>query len=538
MRGFVKYLLLLWAGILAASCIFDASQCVMPTDEPRSVMFTISLEGQRTRSTWEDNYESESSVPFDSRVIPDGLQVIVFSQDGTRLGQIQNLYYWPINDSHSEFRFMGEMPGGFAEYYNANAGSPKYRFMVLANCGENLADEENMTYTQSQLDPSLEDSSIPMWGVKEVDLSDLQTNSRKNIGDIWLLRAAAKIQVKLSGKLKDKGIVINAATLKYYNQTGYCMPSGGMSISDTRKLNRDECVRIYRHTAVNMPFIKDEETGYYYLYVTEYDNKNYAGERNKISLEVNVKGENKHFEDAISFCQYSNGAPLEGSDYDIVRNHIYEFEILNIAGENLTLNYEVADWDAEDWGDGMDYEEHDLTYPTYHNPVVPADYLTLTTTEQFEAYSIGTEPKMFFNANDPEAGAFECFFQITAPTGVQWKPAITGTTVNYCVRAYKHTPGSDKGKAIFDSSDESQQENLGACAAGEWYRIVVFPLNGNGADKNNVDFIISYYQSWTDQHIHLYINGEYDHIRWPNSGTNPKIINIKHVAQEKNALNE
>ena len=145
---------------------------------------------------------------------------------------------------------------------------------------------------------------------------------------------------------------------------------------------------------------------------------------------------------------------------------------------------------------------------------------------------------MFYNANDPEAGAFECFFQITAPKVVQWKPAITGTTVNYCVRAYKHTPGSDKGKPIFDSSDESLQNNLGACAAGEWYRIVVFPLNGNGAGKNNVDFIISYYQSWTDQHIHLYINGEYDHIRWPNSGTNPKIINIKHVAQEKNALNE
>ena len=538
MRGFVKYLLLLWAGIMAASCIFDADQCVMPTDEPRSIMFTISLEGQKTRATWEDGYESETSVPFDCRIIPDGLLVVVFSQDGTRLGPIQNLYYWPINDLQTEFRFMGEMPQGFAEYYNAHTDSPLYRFMVLANCGENLSGEEYITYSQSQLDPSLEESSIPMWGVKEVDLTDLQSNSRKDIGDIWLLRAAAKVEVKLSDKLKQKGTAINAATLKYYNQTGYCIPAGGMTISDTRKLDRDGCVRIYRHAAVNMPLIKDEKTGDYYIYVTEYDNQNYSGERNKISLEFNINGESKYFEDAISFCQYSGGAPLEGSDYDIVRNHIYEFEILSIAGDNLTLNYEVADWDAEDWGDGMDYEEHELAYPTYHNPVVPADYLTLTTAEQLEAYSIVKEPKMFYNANNLEAGAFECFFQITAPSDVQWKPGITGTKENYRVRVYNHTAGADKGRLLFDSSDQNLQKNLGACAANGWYRIVVFPLSGDGAGKTDVDFMISYYQSWTDQYIHLYVNGEYDHIRWPNSGTNPKLINIKHVVQEKNTVSE
>ena len=542
MRGFVKYLLLLWVGIMAASCVFDVEPCGIPEGEPRSIMFTISLEGQKTRATWEDGYESETSVPFDCRIIPDGLQVIVLSQDGTRLGPIQNLYYWPINDLQTEFRFMGEMPQGFAEYYNAHTDSPLYRFMVLANCSENLSGEEYITYSQSQLDPSLEESSIPMWGVKEVDLTDLQSNSRKDIGDIWLLRAAAKVEVKLSEKLKQKGTAINAATLKYYNQTGYCVPSGGMTVSDTRKLDRDNSVRIYRHTAVNMPFIKDEKTGDYYVYVTEYDNKNYSGERNKISLEFDIKGVTKTFEDAISFCQYSGGAPQEGSDYDIVRNHIYEFEILSIAGDNLTLNYEVADWDAERWdtdNDGVpdsDYEEHELAYPTYHNPVVPADYLTLTTTEQFQKYSIDKEPRMFYNAIDPEAGAFECFFQIVAPTGVQWKPGVSGNLGSYTVRVYSNASNTSKGILVYDT--ENLQGDLGVCAANTWYRIVVFPRNATGAGQEAVDFMITYYQSWTDQYIHLYINGEYDHIRWPNSGANPKLINIKHVVQEKNTVSE
>ena len=44
----VKYLALLLAGILAASCIFDADQCVMPADQPHAVMFTVALDQQRT----------------------------------------------------------------------------------------------------------------------------------------------------------------------------------------------------------------------------------------------------------------------------------------------------------------------------------------------------------------------------------------------------------------------------------------------------------------------------------------------------------
>ena len=537
MRGFVKYLLLLWAGITAASCIFDADQCVMPVDQARSIMFTVSLDNPRTKATWGEDYPSEIGVPFDFRIMPEELRVVVLAQDGTRIGVIQDLYYWPANESQTEFCFIGQMPEGFAEYYNAHSTEPRYRFMVLANCGENLSGEQYITYSQSQIDPLQEDSAIPMWGVKEVDLSELLTASRTDLGTIWLLRAAAKIEVKLSENEKNKGTQINRAVLKYYNQTGYCLPSGWSEAADTRSLDQENCIRLYRHAAVNLPFYEDEETGSFYVYVTEYDNHNYPGERNKISLEFNINGENKYFEDAISFCDYSGGELVEGSHYNIVRTHIYEFEVLSIAGNNLVLNYQVADWVAEDWGNGEEYEEHELAYPTYHNPVVPAEYLDLTP-EQLNTYTITKEPKMFYNANNLEAGAFECFFQIISPADVQWKPGITGTKENYRIRVYNHTVGSEKGKLIFDSSDTNLQKDLGACPANGWYRILVFPLSGDGAEETEIDFMISYYQSWTDQYIHLYINGEYDHIRWPQSGNNPKLIKIRHVAQETDIVNE
>ena len=480
-------------------------------------------------------------MPFDYRIDPEKLYMVVFASDGTRLGQIDDVTYWPVNESHTEFQFMGKMPVEFVDHINAfGTSNLDYRFMVLANSGSNLSGEEYITYSQSQLDPANEESAIPMWGVTVKDVRPLLDGRNLDLGIISLLRAAAKVEVKLSNELKNKGAVaINSATLKYYNQTGYVLPSGWSQISNTRQLDQENCIRVYRHAAINMPFVEDKESGDYYLYVTEYDNIHYSGERNKISLEFNVGGENKYFEDAISFCQYSGGSPVENSHYSIVRNHIYEFEILSIAGSNLLLEYHVADWDAEDWGTGKDYEEHDISYPTYLNPIVPKHYLTAGNS-QLDNYIISTQPEMYFGGlNNLEAGAFVGYFRITAPLNVQWKPGFMGSKENYRIRVYKVDKNlEEESKPIFDSGVESLQGNLPACGADEWFKLVVFPLSGDGADKTIIQLGVSYYQEWTNQYINLFINGEYNALRWPNSGNNPKIIEIKHIQQVQNASEE
>ena len=518
--------------IISASCVFDAERCVISTDEQYDVMFTVSIGGQQTRASWEEEYPSEVGVPFDYRIMPDDLRVVIYSSGGERIGVINDLYYWPINESHTEFKFIGQLPREFIEHVATYGDTQsRYRFMVLANCADNAASEEDITYSQAQLDPTSETSAIPMWGVKEVDIAPLYGDGNLDIGDISLLRAAAKVEVKLSEKLKREGTTINFATLKYYNQTGYVLPSGWAEVSDTKKLDQEECIRLYRHAAVNLPFVRDEKTGDYYVYITEYDNTHYIGERNKISLEFTVGGESKYFEDAIAFCQYSDGAPIDGSHYNIVRNHIYQFEVRSIAGSSLMLEYTVADWMSEDWdGNGQEYEEHDLSYPTYHNPVVPYKFLSLTAPEQSN-YIISEEPTMHFSAGNLEEGGFHCYFQILAPADVEWKPVFMGSKENYQIRVYHVNNKLVENKtAIFDSAKEGMQGNIGECGAGEWYHIVIFPLSDDGADKTEIEFGISYYQKWTDQYINLYVNGEYGNIRWPNSGNNPKIINIRHTS--------
>ncbi|MBQ5736471.1 MAG: hypothetical protein IIV52_02025, partial [Alistipes sp.] len=329
---------------------------------------------------------------------------------------------------------------------------------------------------------------------------------------------------------------INSAMLKYYNVEGYVAPYNWHSFADTKLVDCEKAINVYRHAAVNLPLIEDE-TGNYYVYMPEYNNKDYPGERNKISLVMTHGGEEKIFDDAISFVEYSNGKVKEGSDYNIVRNHIYRFLIRSIAGDNLKLEYHVADWDAEDWGTGKDYEEHNISYPTYVNPIVPAEYLTLTPDKQND-YVIKSEPTMYYGGqNNLEAGAFVGYFRIVAPADVQWKPGIMGSKENYRIRVYKKG-GTDDGKLLFDSGEQSLQGNLSACGDNEWFKIVVFPLSGDGAGTTSIPLGISYYQKWTDQYINLFINGEYDAIRWPNSGTNPKIIEIKHVPQVHDATVE
>lgn len=494
-------------------------------------MFTVSLNGQHTRASWGEEYPSEAGVPFDIRIMPENLRMVVYTAAGERVGTISELDYWPINESHTEFQFMGQLPREILDHFTTNTVSQDYRFMVLANCSDNLSGEEYITYGHTQLDPAAQESAIPMCGVKEFSVSPIYSRGQIDIGDVSLLRAAAKVEVKLSEKLKDAGTTINSATLKYYNQTGYVLPNGWSQVSDTKALDQENCHRIYRHAALGMPFVKDEETGDYYVYITEYDNVDYAGERNKISLEFTVAGEVKYFEDAISFCEYRDGAPVDNSHYNIVRNHIYEFEILSIAGSSLVLDYTVADWTVEDWGDDMEYEEHELAYPTYHNPVVPYEFLTLAGDKQ-ATYVISQQPTMYFGGqNKLEAGGFHCYFQILKPYDVQWKPVIMGSKENYQIRVYKVGDNLVQSpETIFDTEDKDKQSNLGAVEPGEWFHIVVFPKSADGENNTTIEFGISYYQMWTDQYINLYVNGEYGNIRWPNSGDNPKIINIRHVS--------
>ena len=531
MKSLVKYIVVLLCGILSVSCVFDNEQCYIVLDGERTISFTIGCDESLTRV--ECNPTNEG-VPFDYYIDPTTVRAMLLNTDNTSIGDIGRLQIWPINQEQTQFKITGVLPKNM----EINLQDPRCKLIVIANTIPETIENEKTHYNYTQLDPRNEGSSIPMWGVMTTDISPLLNATYYELTeDVWLLRSAAKIEVILSDKLKERGTEITSATLKYYNIEGNVVPANWQTCNNTQELNCEAGINVYRHAAVTLPFIKDEESGDYYVYIPEYDNINYPGERNKISLSFYDQGKDKIFEDAISFCEYSNGNKIEGTDYNITRNHIYRFTVRSIAGESLILEYHVADWDAEDWGNNEDYKEHDITYPTYLNPLVPYDYLV---SENKENYVITESAEMYFGGNDNlEAGAFVAYFKILSPNddlnAVQWKPGFMASKENYRIRVYHIEDGVTITKLAFDSGGESDlQKLLPACETNDWYKIVIFPLSADGAESTTIDLGVSYYQEWTDQYINLFINGEYGNIRWPNSGSNPKIIEIKHVAQPIN----
>ena len=496
-------------------------------DVSHNIMFSMSVDDNNTRGgdTWNDDYTKEIGNTFEKRILPDALRVAIYTTENVKLGEVQGIYYWPSNEDMTEYKFMGAMPEAFTSHFMSlieNGKAPIYKIMVMANCPQ--GDESDLTYHYSCLDRN--NGAIPMWGIKKVDLSDLANAQTEDIGTIQLLRSAAKLEVKLSDALKAKGTVINEAYINYYNQTGYCLPTGWDEVECTEDLSMSDCFRLYRHAAVKQYLISNNDKTVLNIYVPEYDNSNvnYADEKAKISLDITHNGQHRFIEDAISFCQYSGGMPVENSDYNIVRNHIYQYKIVKITGEDILLEYSVADWDLEDWGDGATFEEHDLAYPTYHNPVVPKSFFSFVPTDSIPNHIITETPVMYYNSANPKAGAFECYFQITAPENVQWKPNMMGSKENYTIQVY-----NADDVLVFDSDEKNV--NIERCANNEWFKILVYPKNDNGGGTAEVDFGMVYWQSWSSSYINLYINGEYNNIKWPSSGDNPKLISIKHIEQ-------
>lgn len=495
-------------------------------DVSHNIMFSMSVDDNtRGGDKWKDDYTKEIGNTFEKRILPDALRVAIYTTENVKLGEVQDIYYWPNNEEMTEYKFMGTMPEAFTSHFMSlieNEETPVYKIMVLANCPE--GDEADLTYHYSCLDRN--SGAIPMWGIKKVDLSELVNAQTEDIGTIQLLRSAAKLEVKLSDALKAKGTVINEAYVNYYNQTGYCLPTGWDKVERTEELSMTDCFRLYRHVALKQYFTANDDNTVFNVYVPEYDNSNinYAEGKAKISLDITHNGQHRFIEDAISFCQYSNGSPVENSDYNIVRNHIYQYKIVKITGEDILLEYSVADWDLEDWGNGATFEEHDLAYPTYHNPVVPESFLSFVPTETKPNYIIKEKPVMYYNSANPKAGAFKCYFQITAPTGVQWKPNMMGSKENYTIQVY------DANNVLVFDSDE-KNVNINECASNKWFKVLVYPKNDNGVGTAEVDFGMVYWQSWSSSYINLYINGEYNNIKWPESGDNPKLISIKHIEQ-------
>lgn len=530
MRESIKYMMIAVAGLMLASCnsIFEQGDCPA-FEELHSVNFVLAIDPPgATRAEWgEAETSDEIGTSFENRIAPETLRVEIYSADNNYIGKVENLVYWPISEDGSRYQFNGEVPVALLnDAANLPADAmPNYKFMVYANCAE--GDNAALTYEFNDLD--INTGAIPMWGVKQADLSDLLANRVQALGTISLLRAAAKVEVIVDEALTD--CVINSASINYHNRQGYALPTGWESAVSTERLDRNYVFRGYRslHTSAHS-FIEVEEGRKFVLYIPEYDNALFPDFEAKVSVSVTHNSSVMDFPDALQFRSYENGHP-KGDVNNIVRNTIYRFRITQINSGDLVLNYEVADWERSDNWEWVHY----FDYPNYHNPVLP-DTATRDGDPSNDVYP--EQPVMYYTAPNErgnittEDGAFSCWFQMVSPTGQTWLPTLRAASDRCEIRVYKEVDAVTH-ELVYTTetsvTDPTLKDGSKLVAYSGWYNIKVIPTDA--AYTGIARLGITYTQDWMGAGArYLLINGEVDHIIWPNSGSEPRIIDIQQVS--------
>lgn len=320
------------------------------------VVFTLRLDAptaSATKTTWGDSYDSEDGTPYENAIDPATLQVLICNDAGTGIYPLQSLHLQSDEStgtgSSTTYTFVGSID--LAENTGLAAGK-RYKIMVLANCPDidNVNSIGDLTYSYGQNDQL--STLLPMWGVTTATLT-LAAGARQSLGTIYLLRAVAKVEVKLDDNDELNDYSITDVTISRANTQGYCLPAGWNSVDKTTALHRkdgdDTSPASYRPYASAsgsniLSFCDPDNNGTYIVYLPEYDNTGTGTTPAEISITINGK------DYPIYFKTYTDGKPQEGTDYNIVRNHLYRYTITGID-ENGGLRFRALIEDLENGGD-------------------------------------------------------------------------------------------------------------------------------------------------------------------------------------------
>lgn len=312
-------------GALVSSCqqSLDEEVQIPAVSGKAQISFTIALDDIESRATWEDNEgstsafvgtEQENAIDLTSE---DGLKVFVYTITGTLLGEVTNKEVRKIDTN--VYKFNGQLV-----IENLTTSTLQCRLMVYANCIES---DETFNYNAQY---------IPMWGVKETTLQLAKGELTQLTEPIYLLRSMAKVEVKLAESIAED-FNMTSVLVDKYNTTGYVEPSY-QSLVDTENMDLEQVFNPNTSIATDsLPFMQVEGEDAFYVYLPEYDNANPA------TLSVVIDGKSY----SIEFKNYVDGKAT-GENYNIVRNHIYQYTITSVTAEShvevANVRYQSMPW--------------------------------------------------------------------------------------------------------------------------------------------------------------------------------------------------
>ena len=351
MKSKFVYILMLVFVVLSA-CSHRGSET--PPDGVVMVSFSFSTQENITRAghTWNDNLDGEDNndydawvgEDYDSRIKVNSLRAFIYDDQGKYICEITNKTYFELENSVNIYRFLGEVVLT-PEVYNRLKNND-CRIMLVANSSLEAEPKDFGTETFSVSEMAFPDGFIPMWGVTTTRLTLV---SQQDLGTIYLLRSAAKVEVKLSNTLVTAGYKIQSVTINKYAANGFWFPEGWNSVNNTTSLTHEGCYKPYEsveYSTINNSFARVDDTKHV-IYLPEMNTANNVS----MSVELSNGTSTFSFDNAIKFAQYSNGSATNNT-FNVVRNHYYQYTINQVnTGVSLGLTCVVQPWNLvpEEW---------------------------------------------------------------------------------------------------------------------------------------------------------------------------------------------
>ena len=397
------------------------------------------------------------------------------------------------------YKVEGEMPEEYADF--------NYKVVVLANWPD-YPDANDLIIDRTTIEdicsayayqytapfvPS-EEQLIPFYGVATINTT-LSPDISTNLGSIDLLRALCKVEVKCSAD----GFTLKEVKLNKYSTKGMCAP---LEVYNNTKEDweKNEQIHLPQDNTVGASLSLSNPDGTFIAYVPEYNNAALKDSYLEVTLtdannkEVTLKSPN------IYFKNYTDGSPVDGSDYDLIRNHWYQFDITKVDDGELKLEYRVLLWDKVESAIGWNpiLQKADKS-PVAAWRLATAEGYTDTDVENEVKGSLCIDPD-FKNAKRGDEEAVFCYvlyprynsdkdkqghalhqgledntsyagfyFYLKEPEGAIWEAVLTNTE-DFAL--------NENGRHDIDGDGEDDKKcAVRGIARSEAYQIQVYPLH-------------------------------------------------------------
>lgn len=300
--------------------------------EDVSVAFTLTVaDATSTRADndgWDDYSPAQDGILNENMVNTDDIIIAIYDDKGNRVDIVEDLRVTKISDASG----TGTMYAITGVWRNAKPNVERAkRLMVMANCNTSVwGDPSTLTY---DLLPE-ERKYIPMWGVVKIPAT-LTLGKQNKLHNIRMLRAMAKVSVKLRDDMTDYGYAIGSMTVNNYNTKGYCVPKTFNEVDNTSDVRFANSLNVFDSHAdkIELPTTAP-------LYLPEYDNSGTNPTTITVNLNRNGKLEGTY---TLYFRNYDSDGKPTGPTYPIQRNHYYQYLIYKETGK-IIVTLHVRKW--------------------------------------------------------------------------------------------------------------------------------------------------------------------------------------------------